>query len=66
MKPRVPDGRKMLIYERFFKPHLRYTLQEAYDFIEAEAPAEFKTKEDFAAFQQLVLERFPPMEPGEL
>jgi hypothetical protein len=58
MSERVPDGRKMVIYERFFSPDRVYTIEEAYAFIEKEAPSVF-TPRATAAFQRKVDERFP-------
>ena len=65
MNERVSDGRKMVIYERFFRPNLRYTIEEAYAFIEQEAPDVFKNEDDAAEFQAKVLAHFPVREPGE-
>ena len=50
----------------FFTPQMRYTIAEAYDWIEENAPARFDTPQDTEEFQQKVNERFPMREPGEL
>jgi hypothetical protein len=57
--PRIPDGRKMLIYERFFSPAMDYTLEQVYDYIEREAPDDFRVEGATAAFQAKVLAAFP-------
>ena len=65
-RDRIPDGRKRIIYERFFRPNLSYTIDEAYAFIEAESPYSFSSVDQINDFQAKVFERFRVMEPGEL
>ena len=57
--PRIPEYRKMLIYERFWHPAMCYTIDEVYDFIEREAPDDFRVPGAVEAFQAKVLAAFP-------
>lgn len=54
----------MAIYERFWNGQtMRYTITEAYDFIEAHAPDSFNTEADMEDFQRKVNERFLSDDP---
>jgi hypothetical protein len=58
-KPRIPDGRKMLIYERFWHPAMTYTIEQVYAYIEREAPDDFRVAGSADEFQRKVLAAFP-------
>lgn len=49
----------MLIYERFWHPAMTYTIEEAYAFIEREAPDDFHVAGAADEFRDKVLLAFP-------
>lgn len=49
----------MMIYERFWRPEMEFTIEEAYAFIEENAPDSFADPAAREDFQRKVNERFP-------